>query len=212
MTDSAPRIDVSHQPNIEEASAPDLDTGRDPKMRAEEVSVFYGEKQALKDVSIKIYDDLVTAFIGPSGCGKSTFLRCLNRMNDTIPTARVTGRIALDDEDITSSSMKASEAKLCAANGVSKITEIQVGLDGVTFATAKNSPLANLSQRDIYLALAKTPFGKPNRAKTWKDVNGRLPAIPIRVYGPPTTSGTRDALGELIMWAAARSLTASGKR
>ena len=105
MTDSAPRIDVSHQPNIEEASAPDLDTGRDPKMRAEEVSVFYGEKQALKDVSIKIYDDLVTAFIGPSGCGKSTFLRCLNRMNDTIPTARVTGRIALDDEDITSSSM-----------------------------------------------------------------------------------------------------------
>jgi phosphate transport system ATP-binding protein len=58
--------------------------------------VFYGDKQALKDVSIKIYDDLVTAFIGPSGCGKSTFLRCLNRMNDTIPGCRVTGDIALD--------------------------------------------------------------------------------------------------------------------
>ncbi|MCL6729270.1 substrate-binding domain-containing protein [Sphingomonas hankyongi] len=103
------------------------------------------------------------------------------------------------DIENASRRMKASEAKLCAANGVSKITEIQVGLDGVTFATAKNSPLANLSQRDIYLALAKTPFGKPNRAKTWKDVNGRLPAIPIRVYGPPTTSGTRDALAELIL-------------
>jgi phosphate transport system substrate-binding protein len=103
------------------------------------------------------------------------------------------------DIENASRRMKASEAKQCAANGVTKVTEIQVGLDGVTFATAKNSPLANLTQRDIYLALAKTPFGRPNRAKTWKDVNGRLPAIPIRVYGPPTTSGTRDALAELIL-------------
>jgi phosphate transport system ATP-binding protein len=82
-----------------------LDTNRDPKMCANEVGVFYGDKQALKDVSIKIYEDLVTAFIGPSGCGKSTFLRCLNRMNDTIPSARVTGRIELDGEDITSPAM-----------------------------------------------------------------------------------------------------------
>ena len=83
----------------------DLDTSRDPKMSADRVGVFYGDKQALKDVSIKIYEDLVTAFIGPSGCGKSTFLRCLNRMNDTIPSARVTGRIHLDGEDITSNRM-----------------------------------------------------------------------------------------------------------
>jgi phosphate transport system substrate-binding protein len=88
---------------------------------------------------------------------------------------------------------------LCAANGVTKITEIQVGLDGVAFATAKATGLQGLTQRDIYLAIAKTPFGKPNKAKTWKDVNGKLPALPIRVYGPPSTSGTRDALGELIM-------------
>ena len=103
------------------------------------------------------------------------------------------------DVENASRRMKASEAKLCASNGVTAITEIQVGLDGVTLATAKQSPLANVTQRDIYLAIAKTPFGKPNRAKTWKDVNARLPAIPIRVYGPPPTSGTRDALGELIM-------------
>jgi phosphate transport system ATP-binding protein len=96
-------VNVSHQANIEEDKG--LDPGREPKMHAEDVSVYYGEKQALKDVSIKIYEDLVTAFIGPSGCGKSTFLRCLNRMNDTIPSARVAGRITLDDEDITSSSM-----------------------------------------------------------------------------------------------------------
>ena len=57
-------------------------------MRARDVNVFYGDKQALKDVSIDVHEDRVTAFIGPSGCGKSTFLRCLNRMNDTIPSAR----------------------------------------------------------------------------------------------------------------------------
>jgi phosphate transport system ATP-binding protein len=74
-------------------------------MRADGVDVFYGDKQALKGVSIKIYEDLVTAFIGPSGCGKSTFLRCLNRMNDTIPAARVVGDIDLDGEDIYGSKM-----------------------------------------------------------------------------------------------------------
>lgn len=95
--------------------------------------------------------------------------------------------------------MKASEAKSCAANGVTKITEIQVGIDGIAFATSKKTPLAGVTTRDIYMALAKTPFGKPNRARTWKDVNGKLPALPIRVYGPPPTSGTRDALVELIM-------------
>ena len=95
--------------------------------------------------------------------------------------------------------MKASEAKACASNGVSQITEIQIGLDGLAVATARSSVLSSLTQRDIYLALAKTPFGKANKAKTWKDVNARLPAIPIRVYGPPTTSGTRDSVNELLM-------------
>ena len=97
--------------------------------------------------------------------------------------------------------MKASEAKSCAANGVTKVTEIQVGIDGIALSTSKRTPIAGLTVRDVYLALAKTPFGKPNRAKTWKDVNGKLPAIPIRVYGPPPTSGTRDAFGELVMTA-----------
>lgn len=105
------------------------------------------------------------------------------------------------DVENASRRMKASEAKLCASNGVTKVTEIQVGIDGISLATSKRTPLQNLTTRDIYLALAKTPFGKPNRAKTWKDVNGKLPALPIRVYGPPPTSGTRDALGELIMTA-----------
>jgi phosphate transport system ATP-binding protein len=70
------------------------------KIASKNVNVHYGDTHALKDVSVDIPDKTVTAFIGPSGCGKSTFLRCINRMNDTIATARVTGEIRLDGEDI----------------------------------------------------------------------------------------------------------------
>ena len=103
--------------------------------------------------------------------------------------------------DISNASrrMKAKEAAQCAANGVKEVTEIQIGLDGVVLATARQTGISGITQRDLYLALAKTPFGKPNKTKTWKDVNAKLPALPIRVYGPPSTSGTRDALGELLM-------------
>ena len=72
----------------------------DVKFKTRDVQVYYGDKQAIRDVSVDILDKTVTAFIGPSGCGKSTFLRCLNRMNDTIPIARVEGELLLDGEDI----------------------------------------------------------------------------------------------------------------
>ncbi|MGE3689890.1 MAG: phosphate ABC transporter ATP-binding protein, partial [Novosphingobium sp.] len=75
------------------------------KLQASNVSVFYGEKCAIDDVSITIGNRLVTAFIGPSGCGKSTLLRAFNRMNDTIVGARVEGEILLDGEDIYRSGM-----------------------------------------------------------------------------------------------------------
>ncbi|KIT16195.1 phosphate ABC transporter ATP-binding protein PstB [Jannaschia aquimarina] len=72
----------------------------DVKIAARGVQVFYGDNHAIKDVDVNIVDKTVTAFIGPSGCGKSTFLRCINRMNDTIPIARVEGEILIDAEDI----------------------------------------------------------------------------------------------------------------
>jgi phosphate transport system ATP-binding protein len=72
----------------------------DPKMSARNVNVYYGDKQAILDVSLDIGKNEVIAMIGPSGCGKSTFLRTLNRMNDIIPICRVEGDINLDDEDI----------------------------------------------------------------------------------------------------------------
>ena len=75
---------------------------REPKIVTEGVNVFYGEKQALFDVNLNIFENEVTALIGPSGCGKSTYLRTLNRMNDTIDICRVNGRIELDGTDVYS--------------------------------------------------------------------------------------------------------------
>ena len=72
----------------------------DSKISAKGAQVYYGDTHAIKDVSVEIGDKTVTAFIGPSGCGKSTFLRCLNRMNDTIDICRVQGSITMDDQDI----------------------------------------------------------------------------------------------------------------
>ena len=90
-------------PVLESAETPVTEEQHAIKMTARDVCVFYGEKQALFDVSLNIRDRSVTALIGPSGCGKSTFLRCLNRMNDTIEGCRVTGTIELDGVNIYSS-------------------------------------------------------------------------------------------------------------
>jgi phosphate transport system ATP-binding protein len=88
--------------------APPIESGKtvgsieveDPIFRCRDVDVFYGDKHAIKKVGVDIGKNSVLAMIGPSGCGKSTFLRCLNRMNDTIPNARVEGSIVLDGRDI----------------------------------------------------------------------------------------------------------------
>ena len=95
--------------------------------------------------------------------------------------------------------MKAEEFALCKANGVTDIIEIQVGLDGLAFASAKGGLMMNLSPQIVYKALAANPYGKPQTATTWKDVDPSLPAEKILVYGPPSTSGTRDALKELVL-------------
>jgi phosphate transport system ATP-binding protein len=75
------------------------------KISAKNVSIYYGAKKAIDDVSIDIATEHVTAFIGPSGCGKSTFLRALNRMNDTIPSCKFQGNIELDGQDIYGDTM-----------------------------------------------------------------------------------------------------------
>jgi phosphate transport system substrate-binding protein len=109
--------------------------------------------------------------------------------------------IGANTPDIANASrrMKASEFQTCQSNGVTDIVEIQVGLDGLAFASAKGGIKMNLTPANVYRALAAHPFGKDQAAKTWHDVDPSLPNTPIQVYGPPSTSGTRDALKELVL-------------
>ncbi len=80
-------------------------------LNVENLNVYYGDFLAVKDVSMKILKNRVTAFIGPSGCGKSTFIRCLNRMNDLIPTAKVEGKVIFENEDIYDDDVDATEIR-----------------------------------------------------------------------------------------------------
>jgi phosphate transport system substrate-binding protein len=95
--------------------------------------------------------------------------------------------------------MKVSEYADCAAAGAKQVIEVPIGIDGLTLIQAKGQPALNLTTEQIYKALAANPFGKPQTAQTWKDVDPSLPATKIRVLGPPPTSGTRDSLAELIL-------------
>lgn len=92
-------------------SAPAAEPARDPKIRAKDVNVHYGSFHALKNVSLDMPKNRVTALIGPSGCGKSTFLRCLNRMNDEVSTAKVTGSITIDGRDVYGSGVDTYELR-----------------------------------------------------------------------------------------------------
>ena len=114
--------------------------------------------------------------------------------------------LGTEHPDITNASrrIKGKEVKKCSENGVTDITEIKVGYDGIAMANAKSGPVLELTLKDVYLALAKDvpadPNGdtvKPNPYKMWNEVNPALPAAPIVVIGPPPTSGTRDAFNEL---------------
>lgn len=107
-----------------------------------------------------------------------------------------------DTPDIVNSSrrMTPEEFDRCAANGVDAIIEFEVGLDGIVFASAANRGVdVKLTRANVYRAIAAMPYGKSQAAQTWKDVDPALPAAPIVVYGPPASSGTRDALLDLVV-------------
>jgi phosphate transport system substrate-binding protein len=95
--------------------------------------------------------------------------------------------------------IKASEIAACAKNGVADIIEVQIGLDGLVIAQSRKARFPGMTEEEVYRALAATPYGKPQRAKLWSDINPRLPNSRIEVLGPPPTSGTRDAFNELYM-------------
>ena len=109
--------------------------------------------------------------------------------------------VGSDHPDMVNASrqMKASEYADCAKSGARQVIEVPIGIDGLTLIEANSAQPMKLTVRDIYAALAARPFGKQQAAQTWKDVNPSLPAVKIRVLGPPPTSGTRDSLAELIL-------------
>jgi phosphate transport system substrate-binding protein len=109
--------------------------------------------------------------------------------------------VGANTPDMTNASrrIKASELEDCKKNGVNQVIEFPIGIDGLTVIQSASATPIKLSLRDLYAALAARPFGKPQTAQTWKDVNPALPATRIRVLGPPPTSGTRDSLNELFI-------------
>ena len=114
--------------------------------------------------------------------------------------------VGVEHPDISNASrrIKTSEVESCKANGVTEITEVKIGYDGIVLARSKQAPVMDLTLRQIFLALAKevpTPSGQrvANPNKTWKDVDASLPNVKVEVLGPPPTSGTRDAFNELAL-------------
>jgi phosphate transport system substrate-binding protein len=109
--------------------------------------------------------------------------------------------------DMTNASRRIKESELadCHKNGVKEVIEFPVGIDGLAVIQSASAKPMELGLRDLYAALAARPFGQEQTARTWADVNPSLPATPIRVLGPPPTSGTRDSLNELFLEAGCAS-------
>jgi len=141
----------------------------DARITARNVSVFYGEKQAIDNVSIDIAPQYVTSFIGPSGCGKSTFLRALNRMNDTISGARVEGEIKLDGEDIYRSGMDVVQLRARVGMVFQKPNPFPKSIyENVAYGPRIHGLSANRSELDAIVEQSL------RRAGLWEEVKDRL--------------------------------------
>ena len=140
-----------------------------PKMTARDVNVFYGEKQAIRNVSIEVDNDNVTAFIGPSGCGKSTFLRTLNRMNDTVASARVEGEITLDGENIYDPSMDVVQLRARVGMVFQKPNPFPKSIyDNIAYGPRIHGLAGSKADLDIVVESSL------RRAGLWEEVKDRL--------------------------------------
>lgn len=139
------------------------------KLSARAVNVHYGEKQALKNVNLDVYDREVTAFIGPSGCGKSTFLRCFNRMNDTIESAKVSGQIVLDGEDIYNSKLDVVQLRARVGMVFQKPNPFPKSIyDNVAYGARIHGLATNRTELDAIVERSLQSAG------LWKEVKDRL--------------------------------------
>lgn len=162
------------------------DVSRD-SIRAVGSSTVYPFAKQIAESFARSHPDYKSPLIESTGTGGGIQLFCAGVGADTPDMVNASRR------------MKVSEFDKCAGNGVSDIIELQVGLDGIAFASARGGIMLNLSPRTVYEALAARPYGAEQTAQTWADVDPSLPDEPILVYGPPSTSGTRDALKELVL-------------
>ena len=141
------------------------------KFKSKNVSVHYGEKQALFDINLDIPENRVTALIGPSGCGKSTYLRCLNRMNDIIPTCSVSGSILMDGNDINHSSIDPVHLRAQVGMVFQKPNPFPKSIfDNVAYGPKIHGLVENTDQLE---AIVETSLRK---ASLWEEVKDRLKA------------------------------------
>jgi phosphate transport system substrate-binding protein len=161
--------------------------GTRDSVRAVGSSTVYPFAKLVAENFVRSNSDFTSPIIESTGTGGGIELFCQGVGANTPDIANASRR------------MKASEFEECRKNGVTEITEIQVGLDGIAFASATGGIDMNLTPEIVYRALAARPFGAQQTATTWHDVDPSLPDEPILVYGPPSTSGTRDALKELVL-------------
>lgn len=141
------------------------------KISARNVNVFYGDTHAIKDVDVDIEDKTVTAFIGPSGCGKSTFLRCFNRMNDTIDVCRVSGDIRMDGEDIYDKSVDPVLLRAMVGIVFQKPNPFPKSIyDNVAYGPRIHGLAASKADMDVIVEKSL------RRAALWNEVKDRLDA------------------------------------
>ncbi|GLO78414.1 phosphate ABC transporter ATP-binding protein PstB [Sulfitobacter pontiacus] len=146
-------------------------TTKQTKIAARNVQVFYGDTHAIKDVSVDIQDKTVTAFIGPSGCGKSTFLRCINRMNDTIDICTVKGDILIDGEDIYDSAVDPVQLRAKVGMVFQKPNPFPKSIyDNVAYGPRIHGLARNKSELDDIVERAL------KRGAIWNEVKDRLHA------------------------------------
>lgn len=151
---------------------------RTPKMTAKGLNVFYGDNHAVKNIDLDLYADEVTALIGPSGCGKSTFLRCLNRMNDTVPTCRVEGQVTLEGIDVYNSDIDVVQLRARVGMVFQKPNPFPKSIyDNVAYGPRIHGLV------DDRLALDEIVTTSLERAGLWHEVKDRLDASGTTLSG-----------------------------
>lgn len=168
-------------------------SGSRDSVRAVGSSTVFPFAKAVAETLARSNPDVKSPIIESTGTGGGMKLFCAGLGADTPDMANASRR------------MKASEFASCQENGVTDVIELQVGLDGIAFASAQGGITMSLTPKMVYEALAASPYGGEQTNKNWSDVDPSLPNKPILVYGPPSTSGTRDALKELVLEAGCKS-------